>query len=246
MAMLSPQLTNRSASQKDHACQPPDRAPPFVALQEIFKFMTRFSQLTFAAALSASIAGVGLTAVPAFAQQAAAPAPQQGWYKVCTKQEDNDVCIVQNIVAAPSGQLLTAIGLINVTGKVNRKILQVSVPSARLIPPGVNIQVDGGQAQRIEYSICMPDKCVAEVVLTDGMIASYKKGGELVLTSVNFQRSPNPLKISLQGFTQAYDGDPIAQSELQERQRLLQEELTKKADEARKKLEEAQAAAKKQ
>ena len=58
-------------------------------------------------------------------------------------------------------------------------------------------------------------------------------------------RTPNPLKISLEGFTQAYDGDPIAQSELQERQRLLQEEMTKKAEEARKKLEDAQAAAKK-
>ena len=77
------------------------------------------------------------------------------------------------------------------------------------------------------------------------MVASFKKGGELVLTSVNYQRTPNPLKITLEGFTQAYDGDPIAQSELQERQRLLQEEMAKKADEARKKLEDAQAAAKK-
>jgi hypothetical protein len=53
------------------------------------------------------------------------------------------------------------------------------------------------------------------------------------------------LKISLEGFTQAWDGEPIAQSELQERQRLLQEEMAKKAEEARKKLEEAQAEAKK-
>lgn len=204
--------------------------------------MNATTKTIFASVISAGIAAVAFSAAPASAQQA----PQQGWYKVCTKQEDNDVCIVQNIIAAPSGQLLTAIGLINVTGKVNRKVLQVSVPSARLIPPGIGIQVDGGQPQKIDYSICMPDKCVAEVVLTDAMIASYKKGGELVLTSVNFQRSPNPIKISLAGFTQAYDGDPIAQSELQERQRLLQEEMSKKAEEARKKLEDAQAAAKKQ
>jgi len=194
--------------------------------------------------LSAAVMSVGVAAafMPA---TATAQGANQGWYKTCTKQEDNDVCIVQNLVTAPTGQLLTAVGLISVTGKVNRKLMQVTVPTARLIQPGINLQVDGGQAQRLEYAICMPETCVAEALLTDAMVASFKKGGELVLTSVNYQRTPNPLKISLEGFTQAYDGDPIAQSELQERQRLLQEEMAKKADEARKKLEDAQAAAKK-
>ncbi|PHR24861.1 MAG: invasion-associated locus B family protein [Hoeflea sp.] len=194
--------------------------------------------------LSAAVMSVGVAAafMPA---TATAQGANQGWYKTCTKQEDNDVCIVQNLVTAPTGQLLTAVGLITVTGKVNRKLMQVTVPTARLIQPGINLQVDGGQAQRLEYAICMPETCVAEALLTDAMVNSFKKGGELVLTSVNFQRTPNPLKISLEGFTQAYDGDPIAQSELQERQRLLQEEMTKKAEEARKKLEDAQAAAKK-
>lgn len=219
-------------------------------LQERNQLMKTNSKSIFAAVLAAGFAGVSLGAVPATAQEqqsgASAGAPRQDWYKVCTKQEDNDVCIVQNIVAAPTGQLLTAVGLIEVTGKVNRKIMQVSVPSARLIQPGINVQVDGGKAQRIEYSVCMPDKCIAETVLTDEMIASYKRGGELVLTSVNFQRTPNPIKISLSGFTQAYDGEPIKQSELQERQRLLQEEMSKKAEEARKKLEAAQEAAKNQ
>ncbi|WP_417411645.1 invasion associated locus B family protein [Hoeflea sp.] len=194
--------------------------------------------------VSAAVMSVGVAAafMPA---TASAQGANQGWYKTCTKQEDNDVCIVQNLVTAPTGQLLTAVGLINVTGKVNRMIMQVTVPTARLIQPGINLQVDGGQAQRLEYAICMPETCIAEALLTDAMVASFKKGGELVLTSVNYQRTPNPLKISLEGFTQAYDGEPIAQSELQERQRLLQEEMSKKAEEARKKLEEAQAAAKK-
>lgn len=185
----------------------------------------------------------------AFAQAAAgagAGAPQQGWYKACTQQEDNDVCVVQNIVAASSGQLLTAVGLITVEGKVNRRVMQVSVPSARLVQPGINVQIDGGTAQRLEYAVCMPDKCVAEIALTDEMVNSFKRGGEVVFTSVNYQRAPNPIKISLAGFTQAFDGEPIAQSELEERQRVLQAEMQRKAAEARQRLEEAQDAAKAQ
>ena len=196
--------------------------------------------------LSAFAASVALAAAPSasLAQQQAGP--PKGWFKVCTKQEDNDVCIVQNLLTANSGQLITAVGLITVTGKTNRKIMQVSVPSARLIPAGVQMQIDGGKGQKIDYAICMPDKCVAEVLLTDQMISSLKKGGEVVFTSINFQRAPNPIKISLEGFTGVFDGEPIEQSQLEERQRLLQEEMQKKAEEARKKLEEAQKAAKSQ
>lgn len=199
------------------------------------------------AVVSAFVGAVAVAALPSasFAQQAAAgQRPPQGWFKVCTKQEDNDVCIVQNLLTAGNGQLITAAGLISVQGKVNRKIIQVSVPSARLIPAGVQVQIDGGKPMKLDYGVCMPDKCVAEAPLTDAMIASLKKGGEVVFTSINFQRAPNPIKMSLEGFTGVFDGQPIEQSKLQERQRLLQEEMQKKAEEARKKLEEAQKAAK--
>ncbi len=192
-------------------------------------------------ALAAAFAG---TAVASLTGVSHAQAPGQGWFKVCTKQEDNDVCVVQNIVSASTGQLLTAVGLIEVEGKVNSRILQVSVPSARNIQPGVGMQIDGGKAQRLPYAVCMPDKCVAQVPLTDAIVSSFKRGGEVVFTSVNFQRAPNPIKISLTGFTSAYDGEPVAQSELQERQRLLQEEMQRKAQDARKKLEDAQKKAK--
>jgi invasion protein IalB len=203
-----------------------------------------------AAALLGALAMAAPTLAPTAAHaQAAAPAasagaPSQGWYKACTKQEDNDVCVVQNIVAASTGQLLTAVGMILVEGSVNRRVMQISVPSARLVAPGINVQIDGGQAQRVEYAVCMPDKCVAEVALTDEMVNSFKRGGEVVFTSVNYQRAPNPIKISLSGFTQAFDGEPVAQSELEERQRLLQEEMQRRTAEARQRLEDAQERAK--
>ena len=102
----------------------------------------------------------------------------------------------------------------------------------------------GGKPVKLDYAICMPDKCVAEAPLSDQLIASLKKGNEVVFTSVNFQRAPNPIKMALTGFTGVFDGEPIEQSQLEERQLLLQEEMQKKAEDARKKLEEAQKAAK--
>jgi invasion protein IalB len=204
-------------------------------------------------AMSALALSMAASAMPtaALAQNAAAPAagaapgaPPLGWFKTCTKQDDSDLCVVQNVILAQNGQLITAIGLITVEGKVNRKILQVSVPTARLVPPGVVMQIDGGKGQKLDYAVCLPDKCTAEVPLTDAMIASLKKGTDVVFTSINFRRAPNPIKVSLNGFTGAFDGAAISQSQLAESQRSLEEGMQKKAEEARKKLEEAQNAAK--
>lgn len=209
------------------------------------------------AALSALALMIGAAApVTSFAQDAsnAAPAdgqdaagqPRLGWYKTCTKQDDNDICIVQNLIMANNGQLVTAVGLISIDGKVNRKILQVSVPTARLIAPGITMQIDGGKGQKIDYAVCLPDKCTAEIPLTDAMVTSLKKGTDVTFTSINFRRAPNPIKISLNGFSGAYDGEAISESKLAESQKSLQDSMQKKAEEARKKLEDAQKAAKQQ
>lgn len=198
---------------------------------------------SFKSALSALAFCVAAVSLPGMASAQEDKAPDGaplGWYKTCAKQEDNDICAVQNISRANNGQMITAVGLISITGKVNRKIMQVSVPSARLLPPGIVMQIDGGKGSKLDYVVCLPDRCTAEVPLTDGMLASIRKGNEMVLTSMNFRRQPNPIKISLDGFSGVYDGDPISESKLAETQRNLEQGLQKKAEEARKKLEEAQ------
>ena len=196
-------------------------------------------RLTFVAA---GAIGVLAAAAPASAQQQQ-PAPQ-GWFKVCTKQEEIDICNVQNMVSASNGQLVTGVSLIEIKGKVNRKVFQVTVPSGRLIPPGIGVQVDTNKAQKLDYVICFPDRCVAEVQLSDQITSAFKRGSELTLTSVNFQNQPNPVKVSLQGFTGAFDGPPLQQSDLEDRQKKLQEFVTKNNEDFAKKLKEEQEKAK--
>jgi invasion protein IalB len=193
--------------------------------------------------LAAGVAGVLLGGSIGASAQAQQQAPQ-GWFKVCSKQEDVDICNVQNIVTAGTGQLVTGVSLIEIKGKVNRKVFQVSVPSGRLVPPGIGLQVDGGKAQKLEYVLCFPERCVAEAPLSDQLVNSFKKGSELTLTSVNFQNQPNPIKISLQGFTGAFDGEPLQQGDIEDRQKKLQEFVKKNNDDFSKKLKEEQDKAK--
>jgi invasion protein IalB len=196
--------------------------------------------------VAATVFATAAVSVPVSASAQTAPTAPQGWFKVCNKDGDNDVCSVRNIMTANTGQLITAVAFISVSGKINRKFLQVTVPTARLIPPGVLMQIDGGKGSKLDYGICMPEMCIAEAPVTDAMLANLKKGKEVIFTSVNFQRAPNPIRMPLDGFTGVFDGPAMEQSKLQERQQLLQEEMQKKAEAARKKLEDAQNAAKQQ
>ncbi|MBB2970759.1 invasion associated locus B family protein [Mesorhizobium sp. RMAD-H1] len=192
-----------------------------------------------ASAVAGAFALLATATLTASAQQ-----PPQGWFKVCTKQEDNDICNTQNIVTADSGQLLTAINLIEIKGKINRKIFQVSVPTGRLIQAGVGLQIDTNKTQKIEYGICFPDRCIAEVALSDDLVNGLKKGGKLTLTSVNFQNKPNPISVSLSGFSQALTGPGLQQPELEARQKELQEAVQKRQKEFEAKLKAEQEKAK--
>jgi len=147
----------------------------------------------------------------------------QGWYKECGKMQDFDICNVQNQVIAQTGQMLTAVQLAEFKGKVNRRALQISVPVGRLLPAGVTMQIDGSKPSKIEYTTCFQDRCVADAPLTDAIVASLKKGTAITLTSYNFQNQPNPIKISLDGFTGVYDGPALNQDQSTERKKAAEE-----------------------
>lgn len=199
--------------------------------------------------LSALIAGIAvstaslitISANPASAQQGQRP---DGWFKVCAKQDTNDICNTQFQSVASTGQVITSVNLIEVTGETSRRLFQVTVPSGRLIPAGVKLRIDDKRETTLPYLYCFPERCVSQVDLDDNLIGILKAGGQMTVTSTNVQNRENPIEVTLSGFTAAYDGPPLQQEELANRQRELQDELRRKAEEARKKLQEAQDSAK--
>ena len=201
---------------------------------------TTASRMAAIAAGAAAMLASGVMAASAQQQ----PQIPDGWFKACTKQEDVDICNVQSIIVAESGQLITGVSLLELKGKVNQRVFQITVPSGRMVPPGIALQVDGGQSRKINYAICLTDRCIGEVPLTDDLVNSFKRGQQLTLTSVNFQNQPNPIQVTLNGFTQAFDGPPLKQSDIEDRQRQLEDFVNKNNEEFQRKLREEQEKAK--
>ena len=126
---------------------------------------------------------------------------QQGWAKICSKVGETDVCNVKYDVITNTGQLVTGVNLLQSKGKTNRRIFQVAVPSGRYIPEGIKVQIDNGNVNTLPYSLCLPDRCLAEIQLSEGLVNALKAGGELTLTSTNYRAAKNPVKVTLRGFT---------------------------------------------
>ncbi len=189
--------------------------------------MTRFSKYTtlFALACTATM----ITSVQASAQ-AKINARASGWIKTCNEGAAGEVCNVQYQVVSNDGQILTAVSLVELSGDAKRRIFRIVVPTGRSLQQGVQLQVDGKQATAVPYAFCRPRICAAEAALTDDLVKIFKAGGSLEITSINFQGQPNPIPVTLKGFTAAYDGPPteIPKNDAQESQEKLKKQLEEK------------------
>jgi invasion protein IalB len=182
------------------------------------------------------------------AQQQAAEAPPQlmysPWLKVCGKgQETNNkqVCVITKDGRLENGMPVAVVQLFEPEGEA--KVLRITVPLGMQLSHGTRMIIDQGQPAQEPYKICFPVGCMADYPVTDDMIAKMKKGQQITLQAINMQGTPISLPMPLTDFAKAYDGPPTDPKVVEEQQRKLQEELQKKAEEARKRLEAQQPAA---
>ena len=191
-----------------------------------------------------------LAAFPAAAQDqpaateaaptAAAPAasadgavPQPDWEKICGKVKDVEECHTSRKRVAATGQPLVVFLVIE---RGDKKLLQIAVPPVALIQPGVQVKIDNAEPTGVKYVVCTPGECLALGEINADFISKLKKGGNLIITMLNPQGKPVNFDISLAGFTAVYDGPGIKPEEAQARAQRLEDELKKKADEARQQL----------
>jgi invasion protein IalB len=169
------------------------------------------------------------------------------WTKFCLKGQDagaKQVCFTGKDGRIESGQPVIAAVIIEPEGEP-KKLLRVTLPLGMQLVHGTRIIVDSNAPLQGPYVICFQNGCMSDYEATPELIASLKKGQNLVVQAINSNGAPLTLPLPLAGeFAKAYDGPPTDPKQFEENQKKLQEELQKKAEEQRKKLEGANPAAK--
>jgi invasion protein IalB len=192
-------------------------------------------------------------APPAGAPAAGAQPPEQQvqliyapWTKFCLKGQDanaKQVCFTGKDGRIESGQPVIAAVIIEPEGEP-KKILRVTLPLGMQLIHGTRLIVDNNPPQQSQYVICFANGCMSDYEATPELLTNMKKGQNLVVQAINSNGQPLTLPLPLQetgsSFAKAYDGPPTDPKVFEENQKKLQEELQKRAEEARKKLEATQ------
>ena len=189
---------------------------------------------------------------PEAQQQAPAQGEQQQqvqliyspWTKFCLKGQNNDpnakqVCFTGKDARIESGMPVVAAVLIEPEADP-KKILRVTLPLGMQLVHGTRVIVDQNQPMTAPYVICFTNGCMADYDASGDWIGKMKKGQGLVIQAINSTGQPISLVLPLADFGKAYDGPPTDPKVFEEQQKKLQEELQRRADEARKKLESQQ------
>ena len=166
-------------------------------------------------------------------QPAANAAAQPDWEKVCGQVNNQQECHISRKRVAATGQPLAQVMIIE---RGDKKLIQIAVPPVALIQPGVQMKIDQNQPTGVKYVVCTPGECLALGEINADFITSLKRGGTLTVSMLNPQGKAVTFDLSLAGFTATYDGPGIDPAQAQANQQKLEDELKRKADDARQQL----------
>src|SRR5499427_5939464 len=197
-------------------------------------------------------------AAPGPAPQAGAPggAPEMPqliyspWAKFCGKGNDagaKEVCFTGKDARTEAGQPVVAAALIEPEGE-QRKLFRVTLPSPLQLQYGTRIVIDKEAPISGAFFTCFANGCMADYEATPELVTKLKKGQMLQIQAINLAAAaitfPLPLAdTSGNSFQKANEGPPTDPKVFEEQQKKLQEDLQKRADELRKKLEQQQGGA---
>jgi invasion protein IalB len=190
--------------------------------------------------------------------QAQAPAPQaqapaqaempqliySPWAKFCGKGQDpnaKQVCFTGKDARTEAGVPVVASALIEPEGEP-KKIFRITLPSPLQLQYGTRIIVDQQQPLTAPFFTCFSNGCMADYEATPDLISKLKKGQMLTIQAINLAGNAISFPLPLADFGKANEGPPTDPKVFEEQQKKLQEELQKRAEEARKKLEGQQGA----
>ncbi len=164
---------------------------------------------------------------------------QADWTKVCGKDPstNKEICYTTRDFGQAADQPpVLALAVYDVKGDDN-KIVRLLMPPALLLRPGIRVSIDKGAAIEGTFEICFPNGCFAEAKVRTATVDQIKKGTSLNVFVKNQVNNEIVFTLPLAGFGKAFDGAPIDPAVLEAQQKQLQEELQKRAEEERKRLE---------
>jgi invasion protein IalB len=171
------------------------------------------ARLRFAAtflAMAAALAALTLGSVEPAAAQGAVKSVHKDWQVRCDTPpgaKQQQCALIQSVTAADRANVGLTVIVLKTADKKSR-LMRVVAPLGVLLPSGLGLKIDNTNVGRAGFVRCLPNGCIAEVVMDDKLLKELSTGK--TATFIIFQTPEEGIgfPMSLAGFKQGYDSLP--------------------------------------
>jgi invasion protein IalB len=179
-------------------------------IMAIFDVWRRLRPLAPALAVVAIVLAVAAASVGQAAAQGAVRSVHGDWQIRCDTPPgaQSEQCALMQSVTAEDRPNVGLTVIVLKTSDQKSRLMRVVAPLGVLLPSGLGLKIDNADVGRAGFVRCLPNGCVAEVVMDDNLIAKLRTGQ--TSTFIIFQTPEEGIgfPMSLKGFGEGYDKLP--------------------------------------
>ncbi len=162
--------------------------------------------MALGAALLAAGLGVLWSGAPALAQ-GVVKSVHNDWQIRCDTPPgaQSEQCVLLQSVQADDRPNVGLTVIVLKTADQKSRLLRVLAPLGVLLPAGLGLKIDDQDVGRAGFVRCLPNGCVAEVVMDDALIGKLKTGKQATFIIFQTPEEGIGVPLSLNGFAQGFD-----------------------------------------
>ncbi|WP_090593414.1 invasion associated locus B family protein [Pelagibacterium luteolum] len=161
------------------------------------------------AAKAALAVTLSLSASAAFAQGSVRS--QHGdWQMSCDMVPgavDEQCALIQNVTAEDQPNVALSVIALK-TADQEARLLRILAPLGVLLPNGLGLNIDGDDLGRVAFVRCLPNGCVAEVVMDDALLTQLSEGDSAIFIIFRTPEEGIGVPVSLEGFEDGFNALP--------------------------------------
>lgn len=115
--------------------------------------------------------------------------------------------IIQNVTAEDQPNVGLSVIVLK-TADRQARLLRVLAPLGVLLPNGLGLNVDGNDMGRVAFVRCLPNGCVAEVIMDDDLIKTLSSGTNAIFVVFKTPEEGVGIPVSLKGFAEGFNALP--------------------------------------
>lgn len=120
----------------------------------------------------------------------------------------NEQCVLMQFVTAEDRENVGLTVIILKTADKQAKIMRILAPLGVLLPSGLGLKIDSTDMGRAGFVRCLPNGCVAEVILEDKLLEGLRSGKTATFVIFQTPEEGIGIPISLNGFGPGFDTLP--------------------------------------